>query len=241
MREDAATLTALQPYGCEIARPLKEHNVNIAEKIRRSIQAGDFVPNQRLVEADLSEAYGASRASIREALVELTSEGLVERIQNRGARVRAVSLAEAIEISEVRMVLESLCAAKVAEHVTDEEIAILRRIGEDMSSAVASGDLEAYSRGNRELHAQVRTLSGQNTASSMIEKLRGQSVRHQYRLAMRPGRATVSLPEHLAIIDAICDHDPERAAAAMRTHLMSVIDELRASVPPIDAGWESDV
>ena len=86
--------------------------------IRDAIVHGDFAPNQRLVEADLSEQFGASRATVRSALVELANEGLVERVQNRGARVRAVSLAEAIEISEVRMVVEGLCAAKAAERIT---------------------------------------------------------------------------------------------------------------------------
>src|SRR5213078_2286572 len=83
--------------------------------IRDAIVHGEFVPNQRLVEADLSEQFEASRATVRSALVELANEGLVERVQNRGARVRAVSLAEAIEITEVRMALEGLCAAKAAE------------------------------------------------------------------------------------------------------------------------------
>ena len=73
------------------------------------------MPNQRLVEADLSDQFEASRASVRAALAELTNEGLVERVQNRGARVRAVSLAEAVEITEVRMVVEGLCATKAAE------------------------------------------------------------------------------------------------------------------------------
>jgi len=87
---------------------------SVVEALRDAIVDGEFAPNQRLVEADLSERFGASRGSIRTALLELGAEGLVERVQNRGARVRAVSLAEAIEITEVRMVLEGLCAAKAA-------------------------------------------------------------------------------------------------------------------------------
>ena len=72
--------------------------------LRDAIVDGEFAPNQRLVEADLSERFGASRGNVRSALLELTAEGLVERVQNRGARVRAISLTEAIEITEVRMV-----------------------------------------------------------------------------------------------------------------------------------------
>ncbi len=82
---------------------------DVVDGIRAAILRGESVPNQRLIEADLSEQFAASRASVRAALAELANEGLIERVQNRGARVRAVSLAEAVEISEVRMVIEA-CA-----------------------------------------------------------------------------------------------------------------------------------
>ena len=67
--------------------------VTVAERIRKAILDGDFSPNQRLVEADLCEEFHASRGAVRTALLELSSQGLVERIQNRGARVRSVSFA----------------------------------------------------------------------------------------------------------------------------------------------------
>ncbi|MEU4520611.1 GntR family transcriptional regulator [Amycolatopsis sp. NPDC024027] len=197
--------------------------------IRDAIVRGEFVPNQRLVEADLSDRFGASRATVRAALIELTNEGLIERVQNRGARVRAVSLEEAVEISEVRMMLESLCAAKAAERVSDAEVGELRELGERMRAAVAGGDVVGYSGLNQRLHRRIREISGQRTAAQVLERLRGQSVRHQFRLAMRPGRPQVSLPEHLAIIDAICAHRPEQAAEAARTHLGSVIEALKAA------------
>ncbi|PXY22899.1 GntR family transcriptional regulator [Prauserella muralis] len=199
----------------------------VVDAIRDAIVRGEFVPNQRLVEADLSARFAASRAAVRSALLELTNEGLVERVQNRGARVRAVSLAEAVEISEVRMMLEGLCAAKAAERVTATEIGELTAIGTHMRAAVSSGDVLGYSRLNQTLHRRIREISGQETASRVLERLRAQSVRHQFKLAMHPGRPAVSLPEHLAIIEAICAHDAEAAEQAARAHLRSVIAALR--------------
>jgi DNA-binding GntR family transcriptional regulator len=201
----------------------------VAAGIREAILSGEFVPNQRLVEADLSERFAASRAAVRAALAELAHEGLVERMQHRGARVRAVSLAEAIEICEVRMAVEGLCAAKAAARVTAAESAELQGIGERMRAAVGSGDVLGYSRLNERLHHRVREISGQRTAAAVLERLRGQSVRHQFRLAMQPGRPAVSLPEHLAIIDAIRGHDPRAAERAARAHLRSVIRALTAA------------
>lgn len=201
----------------------------VVEEIREAIVRGDLVPNQRLVEADLSEELGASRAAVRSALVTLASEGVVERVPNRGARVRAVSLAEAIEISEVRMALEGLCAAKAAEHVTGDGAKELAAVGEKMRAAVAGGDVLGYSQLNQELHRLVREISGQRTARELLERLRAQSVRHQFKLAMWPGRPAVSLPEHLAVIEAICARDPVAAEDAARAHLRSVITALRAA------------
>ena len=201
-------------------------SVDVVSAIRAAIIQGEFSPNQRLVEADLSEQFGVSRASVRAALLQLAGEGLVERVQNRGARVRAVSLDEAIEITEVRMALEGLCAAKAAVRADDDERARLRKIGHAMQQAVASGDLLGYSELNRELHAMIRNLSGQDTARAVLERLRGQNVRHQFRLALQPGRPAVSLPQHLEIIDALCAGDAAEAEAAVRRHLASVIAAL---------------
>ncbi|WP_021597377.1 MULTISPECIES: GntR family transcriptional regulator [Actinomadura] len=204
---------------------------DVVAGIREAILSGEFVPNQRLIEADLSERFAASRAGVRAALVELANEGLIERVQNRGARVRAVSLEEAVEISEVRMVIEGLCAAKAAERATPADVAALQEIGEAMRTAVASGDVLGYSRLNERLHSRVREVSGQATASEVLERLRAQNVRHQFRLAMHPGRPQVSLPQHLDIIDAIAARDPAAAEEAARAHLRSVIETLREIAP----------
>src|SRR5690606_4119141 len=91
---------------------------DVAARIRRTILSGDVAPGQRLIEADLCELYGASRSAVRQALRELVGEGLVEVERNKGARVRVVTTAEAVEITEVRMVVEGLLAAKAAERVT---------------------------------------------------------------------------------------------------------------------------
>jgi DNA-binding GntR family transcriptional regulator len=205
---------------------------DVADRIRQAIFAGELVPNQRLVEADLAEMYGASRGHVRTALAELTVDGLVERIQNRGARVRSVPLEEALEIVEVRAALEALCAARAAERIDDGQAEELRAIGRRMEDAVETGDQTAYAQGNSDLHSTVIRLSGQRTAAATIDRLRAQAVRFQYRLFAQPGRSQTSLPEHLAIIEAVCTRDPESAGRAMREHLMSVGEAIRESVAP---------
>ena len=197
--------------------------------LRAALFDGDLSPGQRLVESELAEIHGVSRASIRAALIALTAEGLVERIPNRGARVRVVSVAEAVAITECRMVLEGLCAAKAAERVTDAEVDVLTTLGEQLQRAVTDGDPMKYSALNRELHRLVRKYAQQPVAAGLLDRLNGQIVRHQFRLALRAGRPQVSLPEHLAIIDGIARRDPAAAEGAARAHLASVIEALQQS------------
>jgi DNA-binding GntR family transcriptional regulator len=199
----------------------------VTNAIREAIVRGDYAPNQRLIEADLSTAFGASRGAVRAALFELASDGLIDRLPNRGSRVRAVTLDEAVEILEVRIGLEGLCAAKAAERITNKQIKELRGLRDDLLQAVASGDLLTYSTLNQQLDKRVRELSGHSTAVSILEKLRAQSVRHQFRLSFQPGRAAASAPEHAAIIDAIVSRDPDAAMDATRQHLLGVIEAVK--------------
>lgn len=199
----------------------------LSAALRQAILDGEFAPNQRLVEADLTDQFGASRAAVRTALVQLSSEGLVDRIQNRGARVRSISLEEAIEITELRAVIEGLCAAKAAERLTDEQAADLAELRARIVAAVTAHDLNAYAALNQQLHRTVQEIGGHAAACRVLDRLRAQGVRHRFRLALQPGRAEVSGPEHCAIIDAIIARDPVAAESAMRGHLTSVIDALR--------------
>jgi len=199
------------------------------DTLRRAIQSGDMVPGQRLVEAELAETLNVTRASVRAALVHLSGEGLVERVPNRGARVRSIPLSEAVQITECRMVLEGLCAAKAASHATPAQIAELVDIGERMRGCVEAGEPLKYSGLNAELHAAIRAISRQPVASDLLERLNAQLVRHQFRLSLQPGRTRVSLAGHLELIEAIRDRDPARAEAAARRHLASVIEALSAA------------
>ena len=215
-----------QPGELQAGEPARAYAL---DALRQAILGGDLAPGQRLIEEELAAELSVTRASLRAALIELTAEGLVERVPNKGARVRVVTADEAVEITECRMALEALCAVKAAERVTDEQIAALRELGEGLKRSVADGDPLKYSAANTELHRVVRAISGQTVAVELLARLNAQLVRHQFQLAQRPGRPEQSLGEHLAIIDAIIRRDPGTADEATRRHLSSVITALRAA------------
>ena len=200
----------------------------VTEALRAAILMGEYAPRQRLVEIDLCERFATSRFILRAALQELSAQGLVEFQRNRGARVREVSLDEAIEITEVRILLEGHLAARAAERVSRADIAMLRDIIKDMRAAVGKSELLAYSDLNARLHAAVRDIAAHETASRLLRQLRDQTVRHQFSLSLVPGRPRVSLPQHEAIVAAITARKPEEAQQAMHVHLQSVIRAFRA-------------
>jgi DNA-binding GntR family transcriptional regulator len=201
----------------------------LRQALREAILKGEYTPGERLVEAQLIERFQASRFNVRAALQELATEGLVEVQRNRGAHVRKVSLAEAVEITEVRMVVEGLVAARAAEHVTADQATELDEIGVLMRRAVEAAEFRRYSDLNQRLHALIRRIAGHGTADRIIETLRGQLVRHQFMVSLLPGRPATSLPQHERIIAAIRDRDPKAAEAAMREHIASVIEALQST------------
>lgn len=199
---------------------------SVLDELRADILSSVFVPGERLVELDLCDRYGCGRAAVRAALIQLESEGIVERQANRGAVVRRVTVNEAIEITEARAVLESLVTARAARHATVEEKDELQGIIDQMRDAVDRDDAARYSGLNKELHQRIREIGGHKVAAEILENLRNRAVQNQYRLAMMPGRQAESLGQHAAIVDAIVADDEEKAAAAMEAHLLSVIDVL---------------
>jgi DNA-binding GntR family transcriptional regulator len=204
----------------------------IAERaLRGAIFRGDMPPGYRLVEAELVTLTGVSRSAVRLAIDVLAAEGLVERIQNKGARVRVVSTEEAIAITECRMPLEGLLARKAAERVTDAEADRLRAQLDTMTAAVDAGDVLKYSELIQQLHGMVGGAARHPIAADLVGRLQAQLVRHQFRLSLRPGRPRVSLGELSELVDAITRRQPDRAEAAALTHFRSVIAALSEPTP----------
>ncbi|MCU4184225.1 GntR family transcriptional regulator [Acidiferrimicrobium sp. IK] len=200
----------------------------VVEAIRRAILEGEYAPRERLVEAELSKRFSASRFSARVALQQLAFEGLVELQRNRGASVRAVSIPEAIEITQVRAVLEGFCAARAAELASDEEIVALQETTAAMRRAVDEGAMMTYSGLNAKLHSQIRTIAANPTCARLLEQMRAQMVRHQFVLALQPGRPSVSVNQHIAVVNAIAARDSDAASRAMHEHLASVLSTLQS-------------
>jgi DNA-binding GntR family transcriptional regulator len=196
-------------------------------RLREAIMKEELLPNERLVEMDLAQSLGAGRAAIRTALARLEQEGLVQRERYRGARVRLISEAEAIEILEVRAALESLAVRYAALNATPQDIDTLWMLVAEQRHCIDEGDLLSSSEVNARLHQMLLQMAQHATALRLLEMLKPQNVRFQYRTILVPGRPELSHQEHRAIVEAVANHDSDRAEIAMRLHLSHVAEALK--------------
>lgn len=200
--------------------------VELVDRIAHDIREGTYHPRERLIEVELCARYGASRNAVRAALIELTALGLVEREANRGARVRRVSIDEAIESAEVRFTLQAMCTQAAAAHATEAERAQLAELATRLRSAVESGERALTADTNNEISRVIRRASGHTTAARIVESLQAQVPLNRYPYQL-PDRRFDSMHEYEEIVAAVVAGDPERAYGAALRHRDNVLTALR--------------
>jgi DNA-binding GntR family transcriptional regulator len=186
------------------------------------------------VETDIAPALGVSRATLRAVLVRLQHEGLIEIQPNRGAQVRAFSVEEAVQILQVREVLEGLAAALAAEKATPEQLAELHRIMAAMEKTLAADDLLGQLPLADRFHKVIVEAAAHPFIAQFLSMLHAPLLRHQFRIILVPGRKDLSLAEHRDILTCLEHHDAAGAEQAMRRHMAQLRSSLQqASHLPI--------
>jgi DNA-binding GntR family transcriptional regulator len=199
------------------------------QHLREAIASGALSPNERLVEAELAVTLGVPRAAVRIALVRLAQENLVERLPNRGARVRRISDREALELLEARMVLECLAVEHAAHRATADDVAKLRAILLEMEPQIGS-DVSRYGILNRNLHDEIARISNHSAVTRLLDDIRSRNTAFRQRPVPVPRDPRERHSQHQAIVEAIAGHDALAAIAAMRRHLSDIPTLLRAKL-----------
>lgn len=197
--------------------------VHVAQRLRDDLRSGALHPRERLVEADLVARYATSRSVVRNALVELAAEGLIERQPHRGARVRGLTIREGVEFAEVRRELEALCARDAANAPASAETVRLGRLLEALRHAASAGDLVTYRRESAGFHALVIAMSGHESAQRQLEPIRMHDLQLNFPVAFAARPLQASEGEHEAIAQAILAGDAALAASSMWSHLDRVV------------------
>jgi DNA-binding GntR family transcriptional regulator len=203
-----------------------EPKAELVDLIAHDIREGVYHPRERLIEVELCARYHTSRTAVRGALIELAALGLVEREANRGARVRPVSIDEAIESTEVRLSLQAMCAGRAATRVTDADRAELIGLLDELRSSVGAGDRARTAAANSEISRVIRRISGHQTASRIIESLQSQ-VRINWYPYQLPDRRVDSMHEYERVVEEILAGDEAGALEAAYQHRDNVLDALR--------------
>ena len=200
------------------------------EILREKILRGVFHPNQRLVEAELAESLKTNRARIRRVLARLEHDGLVTIERYRGARVRMVSEAEAMEIFETRAVLEPYLVRQTAAKATRADKQRLKALVKEMKQAFDSGNPAAVGRGSRAVRAEMWRISGHQTMGELLAMLNTKLIRFWYRSVMVPDRARSMRRELEAAVEAVCEGSGNRASAAMTRYHRDALASLQQAM-----------
>jgi DNA-binding GntR family transcriptional regulator len=190
--------------------------------MREAILSGRLKPRERLMEVQLAEEMGVSRTPVREAIRKLELEGLVVMVPRKGAYVAGLTLKDVAEVFEIRSSLEGLAAALAAERITDEEVIILDKILDDISTAGEKGDIKTVIKKDMEFHQVLFSASRNDRLAQMINNLKEQIDRFRTQSFSNPIRTKSVLSEHEHILNAIKQGDVENSERLAKEHIYEV-------------------
>lgn len=192
----------------------------LRETIAERIATAVYSPGTKLDETEMANEFGVSRTPIREALIQLASEGLVEMRPRRGAMVAATDPHRLVEMFEVMAELEAMCGALAARRATDADLKALLEAHRSCELARESKDPDRYYWCNEAYHSAIYAASHNGFLAEQATALR-RRLRPYRRLQLRVrDRMRVSYAEHAGIVDAIVAGDGELAAKRLRAHVV---------------------
>jgi DNA-binding GntR family transcriptional regulator len=206
-----------------VAAPLREQ---VTEVLRDAILDFRLRPGQRLVERELIEQTGVSRATIREVLRQLTAEGLVTVIPQRGAIVVELTRKEVENVYEVRATMEGLTARLFAQRATDEQIVALREAVDALHAAFENPDqpvpdlLDAKD----QYYAVFLDGCGNEEVGAILGGLQARVRLMRATSLGQPGRPAQALTEIDEVVAAIERRDPQAAEAAAMHHVQRAVE-----------------
>lgn len=206
---------------------LKDH---VYERLREAIidmNIYDDDAELRLDERSLAEQLAISRTPLREALARLEQEGFIAIKPRKGVFVLRKTLEEILEMIVAWAALESMAASLAAVKATDEQIAALRKHAMRNSASSTRADLSEYSEANIEFHQMILEMSGCKLLSTMADGLFVHMYAVRRRALEEDDRATRSVADHLAIIEALEIRDPDLASRMVREHSMRLHAHVR--------------
>ena len=215
---------------------IQRHSLHsqLVEHLHEMLLQGELKPGEKVVEQALCLRFGVSRTPLREALKVLASEGLVQLHPNRGAVVALISQAEIDELFPIMGALEALAGELACINATDEGIAGMRCLHNEMVEHYRNQDSVAYIKLNRDIHEKFFEFAASPSLSAMYQSLMIKIHSVRYIAKKSPERWQEAVADHRRMMVALEDRDGPLLASILRTHLRHKAEMVRESLLDLD-------
>jgi len=201
-------------------------SVQVFETIRAEIVSGALSPNTQISEAELSERLGVSRTPVREALIKLAEDGLVQIVPQVGTFVAPISV---VSVKEAQFIREQLECALVVEAVKRIDAASLRRLRDNLNEqrhATQDGDWDRFYALDESFHGILAGVAGHPTVWRVIQQSKVHMDRVRHESFRMPDHMAHLMIQHAAIVDAVAHGNSQQAQEELRRHLREILGTL---------------
>lgn len=210
------------------ARP---STVTAWDRVRHGILTGRFSAGERLVTQRLAEDLGLSRTPVKEALASLEREGLVTRADNWGYSVRLISVRDAQDVFEARLVVEAANSFHAALRAGDAQLKAMARVLQEAERQLRRRRIMEFQQASRQVHEQIAQASGNRMLIQMFRQVNDLVMLVAITsLRVLPDRAADILAENQSIVEAIRARKPELAAERTRSHIEAGHEAIRKAL-----------
>jgi len=210
------------PAGRSISFRRNTIGAQVHAVLRHDIIAGRRAPRAMLSEQEIAAGFGISRTPVREAMIKLAEEGLVEIFPQYGSFVAPIKLREVFDSQFAREALECAAVAKAVERLDELQDRQLRAVIGRQRALQRPQQRDAFFRADEDMHMLILKIAGHGTAWNFVESAKAQMDRVRH-LAISIARKQASiLAEHEAVVDRLLARDRDGAVDAMRTHLRGI-------------------
>ncbi|MFC7488884.1 GntR family transcriptional regulator [Knoellia sp. CPCC 206453] len=194
----------------------------VGDALRALLVSGRMRPGSVYSAPKLAAQFGVSATPVREAMLDLVSEGMVEVVRNKGFRVTELSDAELDAMAELRLLIEVPAMGMVAEACEGDlvgEVEALRPLADEIRSAAAEGDLVRYIEADTEFHLRFLALHGNDHIVQVVRYLRSRSRLYGLEQLSGTGLMITLCEEHQEMVQAALDRDGDRMRDVVATHI----------------------
>jgi DNA-binding GntR family transcriptional regulator len=191
----------------------------VADALRAALIAGELRPGEVYSAPTLAARFGVSATPVREAMLDLVKEGLVDTVPNKGFRVTAVSEEQLDEYTHVRALIEIPTVVDLATTADAVSLEALRPAAREIVQAAVAGDLIAYVEADTRFHLGLLALAGNAHLVEVVGDLRKRSRLYGLTVLLEAGRLLASAEEHLELLEALLARDADAVREVMTRHL----------------------